>query len=135
MNNLKWNDEYKIGIENIDEQHKEIFRRTSLAMESLMKDQEDGIRKVLEFLKAYVIDHFQAEEKFQISIDYPEKEKHAELHREFVDTVMSMIDEFDKSKDKKVASITVNTVLIDWLINHICVEDLKIAKYYKNLTY
>lgn len=134
MNNLKWNDDYKIGIERIDNQHKELFRRTNLAIESLLNDDENGIRDVLIFLSDYIVEHFEDEEEFQKEIYYPEYSDHKEKHRELEEKVKGLIEEFMESEDKSVVSITVNTFLVDWLINHISQEDRKIGNYYKNLT-
>lgn len=134
MNSLKWNDEFETGIEKIDNQHKELFRRTQMAIDSLLKDDEEGIRDVLMFLNDYIVEHFNDEEEFQKEISYPKYDEHKAKHENLVHKVKELIEEFKKSKDKSVVSITINTFLVDWLINHISQEDKGIANYYKNLT-
>lgn len=61
---MMWKDSYQIGAPRIDEQHKELFRVT----EELVGAAQNGItaeacRKVIGFLKEYVVFHFRDEEE------------------------------------------------------------------------
>lgn len=64
---MKWKDEYAIGIEAIDEQHKKLFAIAQEAEDLLdlpsKYDKYDEIIKIIDELKDYVNFHFSEEEK------------------------------------------------------------------------
>lgn len=69
---VQWSEEYVIGIEKIDEQHKRLFEIANEAYK-LLKDQflidkYDRIVAIIKELKDYTKYHFQYEEEYMKSI-------------------------------------------------------------------
>ena len=64
-----WKDSYRLGVDQIDTQHRELFRMTAeLVSASKGTATEEDCQKALGFLKDYVIRHFRDEEAYQEAI-------------------------------------------------------------------
>ncbi|MFC1981756.1 bacteriohemerythrin [Chloroflexota bacterium] len=62
---IDWSDDYLIDIDVIDKQHQEFFARVHRLYENyLASEGEKDVQEILDFLKNYAIEHFQAEEAF-----------------------------------------------------------------------
>lgn len=125
-----WKETYRIGIEPIDSQHIELFRMT----DGLIKAIEAGADKAafqiaVDFLKQYVVFHFNAEEEYQREIGYIGIEEHKKQHRDFTNTVLEL------EKKLIASSYAMSTVkelvglLSVWLIYHVADSDQKIAQW------
>jgi hemerythrin len=127
-----WKESLCIGVEGIDEQHKALFDKT----EELLKNVNSGVDNhkqeciaAILFLKDYAVKHFQDEEAYQKSIDYPEYEEHKELHESFIQTVLSHEKKMAESDfaEKHVKEFT--GTLVAWLVYHVSNTDQKIGQY------
>lgn len=127
-----WKERYKLGVEMIDTQHKELFDNTekliSIISGDCAEDKKEECIDIITFLKNYSDKHFAAEEEYQRSISYSDIEKHKTLHRVFTATVLSLekklIDaDFSVSVLKDVAGF-----LTSWLTYHIVGIDQKYRK-------
>ena len=124
-----WKEEYKIGNEKIDEQHKELFRKVeelfTVAMTGNEAENKKECLEVLDFLISYSMQHFQTEEVLQRELGYVSYPQHVRLHNEFRNTVLnykkSMEKDFSKETLKKLAG-----TLMTWLTIHVCNCDRKI---------
>ena len=71
---MMWKDKYKIGVELIDKQHEELFRRVSDFTRTIRGEEDwnarlDKVKETMLFMKDYVIDHFNEEEIYQEQIN------------------------------------------------------------------
>lgn len=125
---MMWKDSYQIGVPRIDEQHKELFRMT----EELVGAAQNGItaeacRKVIGFLKEYVVFHFRDEEEYQASIQYSGIEAHKAEHRQFTKTVLDYEKRLEENGfEEKTLKDLAGTVTA-WLIYHVVDTDQKIV--------
>ena len=69
---IEWNKRLATGIDEIDDQHKELFSRINLLMEAcnVGKGREE-VAHLLQFLSTYIRVHFDSEEQIQIESGYP----------------------------------------------------------------
>ena len=59
-----WDKSLEIGNDEIDSQHKEIFKRVNKLLSAMADGSgKDTIGKLIEFLTEYVVNHFDAEER------------------------------------------------------------------------
>lgn len=121
---LVWNDSYNLNVHSIDEAHKEIFQITALLLEENLAGNRDAVAQSVEFLKKYVIRHFEDEEKYMLEINYPGYAGHKARHAAFRDEVVPAIEarliesDYDgESVDEFIG------ILIDWLSEHIMTQD------------
>ncbi|MDA3845911.1 MAG: bacteriohemerythrin [Vallitaleaceae bacterium] len=130
---LVWIKDYEIGVEEIDQEHKEIIQE----FEKLYQLMKEGLgheyyNELIDYLTNYVNWHFDHEEELQKSISYPHQEEHHRIHEELKSSILTIAKEH---KDKVITNadlIKINIFLKNWLIHHILMEDRKIAEYIKN---
>lgn len=129
---IGWSKDYEIGINIIDEEHKEIIEEFE-KLYSLMREGKghNFYNELIAFLERYINDHFEHEEAFQDSIDYPKKEEHYQKHLEFKQKVEDLKAKYNKEMATNYELIQVNLMVKDWLLQHILVEDMKLGEYYK----
>ncbi len=123
---ITWKDEYSLGIENIDQQHKKLFEIAGRAYE-LLKDQHyldkyDKIIEILDELKEYTVYHFNQEEEYMKSINYKKILSHKVQHDDFVEKVNNVdFRHIDDNQDKYITE-TLDFVL-NWIQQHILGTD------------
>lgn len=124
-----WKDEYKIGNEKIDGQHRELFRKVEELLAMAMKGDEAANQKecleLLDFLISYTVYHFETEEALQRERNYVSYPQHADIHNKFKSTVLTYKEKVEKDFSKETLKKFLGT-LMTWLTIHICDYDRKI---------
>ncbi len=123
--------EYFTGIKFVDEEHTKLFEITNrlyeISHDDYIPDKYDYIIEVIKELKDYTQYHFGHEEEFMKSINYKKFFSHIVEHNDFVETLEKIdFDTVDFAQEETIMSLL--NYLYDWLVNHICVNDMKIAK-------
>ncbi len=131
---LLWRSNLEIGNESVDSQHKALFEAVNefnkLTTQGKAKEE---IKKYLEFMGNYAIQHFKEEEEYQASIGYPDIEEHKKLHKLFIKDFLAFKADFDKGSGVESALvIKMNKFLSDWLFEHVSMVDKKIGDYAKS---
>ena len=126
---FEFSEEYLIGNELIDREHKELFRLigkvNDLVRDGVDASQCDEILKILEELKDYTKFHFSDEEEYMESIHYEGLEAQKRAHRAFVYKLEGIEKkEIEEQPQKYMQSLV--EFLLGWLINHILYTDKKI---------
>jgi len=124
-------DEYRLGIDHIDEQHEKLFeigaRAYMLLKDAYSIDKYDNIVAIIEELKAYTVIHFRDEEEYMESINYKrlftQKIDHAEFVKKVSDVNLSHIDQ---NQDEYIMEIL--NFVAKWLTEHIIEKDLLIVE-------
>jgi hemerythrin len=128
MKKLIWKDEYDIGDDKIDSQHRELFDiANEILGDSDKKDRKDRLRVVLHRLFKYMSFHFKDEESFMLSIEYPDYQKHKEFHEKLINELTSVIKSV---KDLNVLEDNLYLLMDDWLLKHILKYDVKIKEWH-----
>ncbi len=127
-----WNDSLATGIKEVDNQHKEIFRR----VDGLLAACKDGkgrekVGETIDFLGGYVIKHFEAEEKIQRDYKFPHYPEHKAMHEQFIKDFSKLKEQFDKDGATLPLVMSMNRTVVAWLVNHIEREDKRIAMHIK----
>ncbi|SHO48858.1 bacteriohemerythrin [Anaerocolumna xylanovorans] len=119
-------DEYYIGVEKIDMQHKELFHIADEAYMLLKKefvaDKFDNIVAIIVRLKEYAIQHFADEEAYMLSIGYKKFLSHKTEHDDFIEKVNGI--DFDSMDHNQTGTLLdIMEFLNDWLVHHILEKD------------
>ncbi len=121
-------DEYYLGIEAIDMEHKRLFEIAEeayqLSKDEFVPDKFDYIVKILNDLKEYTIFHFENEEAYMQSISYKMVFSHKLEHQEFIEK-LNHLDWIEIEKDQDAAITGILEFLNHWLVNHILYTDKK----------
>mgnify|MGYP000998529834 CR=1 FL=1 len=128
---ISWKDEYKIGVETIDNQHKKLFEIANTAYELLKNDtyidKYDRIVQILEELKEYTKFHFKSEEEYMESIGYKRLLSQKVAHNDFIDKIYSInLSEIDENQDEYILEIL--DFIVNWISVHILESDMLITK-------
>lgn len=131
---MLWKDKYELGVPLIDVQHMELFQRVEIFMKVLRSsacwdEKVEKVNETLEFMNAYVVEHFRDEEAYQEKIGYPGREEHKKIHTDMVNYVLSVTEEYERSGYDEQLMQKFAGKLMTWLINHVAAEDQRIATY------
>jgi hemerythrin-like metal-binding protein len=127
MSFIKWVNDYSIGVDSIDNQHKRLVSMINQLQKSIpsgIVNQEMGL--VLKSLVDYTKYHFAEEEKLMEQIHFSELERHRQLHIDLTAQVTGIIVGLKKGKEQTVFELI--EFLKNWLIDHIIKEDRKIGE-------
>jgi hemerythrin len=126
---FKWSNNLATGIEKVDQQHKQLIETVNSLLEAVKNGEpKDKVDETIEFLSDYVITHFKTEEEVMIKHQYPEYEKHKDIHENFVKDFKELL----KKRNELSFTFKLQTKVGEWLINHIHNVDKKMAKYIRN---
>ncbi|MBI9089125.1 MAG: bacteriohemerythrin [Desulfobacterium sp.] len=126
---MPWGDSLKLGIKQIDEQHKELVKMINAlhrAMKMKIGAKESG--KILVRLADYTVYHFKHEEDLFDQHLYPDRGDHKEIHGMLVDKVVGFKTEFEEGR--AALSMDLMRFLTDWLREHIMKTDRAYAPFF-----
>lgn len=117
-NEMVWKDEYSVGIESLDNDHKKLIsllNQFTMAYDYAMSEEYE--REALNDLISYTKYHFEREEQLLEQHDFPDVIAHKEQHKKMIEQVNGFMDLYnDKGHD---ALNEISDFLSNWLINHI----------------
>lgn len=128
---IKWKDEYRLGIEVIDEQHAKLFEIAGEAYD-IMKDyfsidKYDHVVAIMDELKDYAVYHFETEEQYMQSIGYRKFLSHKVQHDDFVQKVASIdLRKIDENPEQYLLGIL--DFIVSWIDQHILGQDKLFAE-------
>ncbi len=134
---MKWTEDLSVGIEEIDEQHKELISRINDLVDSVRQHVcKYKIGDVIKFLDEYIFVHFGDEEGLMIRYGYPDYPAHKAQHEYFIREFADLRKELEKLEGGKKRgsydlSVETNRVVVDWILDHIAKVDKKLGAYLK----
>lgn len=130
---MPWHESLSVGIAQIDEQHKEWFRRAENLFEAGKQGKaKEYIGEMLEFLDSYTKKHFADEERYMQQIDYPGLDEQKKAHAAFISQLAKLRDDYESSSGSISVIIAANKIVIDWLTKHISNLDRKIGEFVRS---
>ena len=130
---LEWRDSFVTGIQEIDDQHKELFQIINKLFDACSQGKgKDEVKNVIDFLSDYVVRHFATEESLQQQYNYPEYDAHKKLHEDFINEFSDIKKEFEAQGATPMFVMQVNRRVVDWLIMHIGRVDKELGKFLKD---
>ncbi len=128
----QWSDEFCMGIEEIDQDHRNMFEMVDRLYAATEQGKEtEEIRSVLTFLEVYVREHFRREEEYMDRYAYPLAELHKEKHHGFVQEFLRVRDEFDRDSEAGYLSLLVEGWLYSWMDDHFSRDDRELGRFLK----
>ena len=129
---IVWRDSLAIGIERIDNQHKELLLHFDRLLTACQEGKGIGeLSKLLVFLEKYVHTHFNDEETLQRLHNYPAYETHRAEHLYFIEQINSLKAEIHEQGASTHHVVETNNLLLKWLLNHISKVDMELGKFLK----
>jgi hemerythrin len=123
MKKTIWKDEYRVGHELIDEQHKNIFAIVNRLHSDLP---EESFKSELMNLYKHTREHFAEEEKIMRDAHYVYYKEHRGEHDRMLKELNSHVEKV--MKDSSQIPLF-HEFLSDWVNQHVIKQDLSLSHY------
>lgn len=123
---LQWKDQYSVGIEAVDHEHKELIELINRLHEKLTAGGEKfSAGAFFGDLYRGISAHFALEERFMRERRYDQLVQHKADHERLLDDIRDMMDEFEKHE---VPSAELGGRLDAWFSRHFETHDARLHK-------
>lgn len=133
---MQWTEDLAVGIDAIDTQHKELFRRINNLVLAIKdhrcKTEIDG---TIDFLEEYAKTHFSQEEAYMRESRYENLRDHQSHHATYLQNLAELKRMAAEPRVHGVSyelSVTANQIVVDWIVDHIMKIDRQFGAYMKN---
>ena len=130
MTFMPWSDEFRVGLDEVDEQHRWLFDATNRLHTEMNRETLDRavITEIIEGLMDYTMNHFIMEEELFQRYGYPQAQAHKALHDKFTASIMSTLTDFESGMHIENEMLE---LLKNWLIQHIMKTDTAYVPFLK----
>jgi len=126
---FQWSNEYSVGVEEIDEQHKELVRLLNSLHQAIHERHGSEVsRRILNELVAYTQVHFAVEESLMRISAYPDFANHKKIHTSLIEQVHELQIKLDEGAAK--ISFELLHFLKHWLMHHILETDKQFGQHF-----
>jgi hemerythrin len=130
----QWTQDLSIGVELIDNQHKELFQQVALLRSALQKGEGRGaVLKTIAFLQEYADAHFQAEEDLMRRHNYhgilEQTRAHELFRKELSDFHKKLTMLESRGEVTALLAIEFERRMSRWLVEHIGTVDKKLGTF------
>lgn len=127
MNALRWREEFSVGIEEVDHEHKELIELIGNLQQSLHGGADtDQVVEALGEIYAQISAHFALEEKMMRKTRYPQFADHKEDHETLLDDLRDIMDEVEDDGVLDESRLTDD--LDRWFSDHFRTHDAKLHR-------
>ncbi|NDV19723.1 bacteriohemerythrin [Pseudodesulfovibrio sp. JC047] len=128
MSFIEFTEENRIGIAEIDEQHRNLFTLLNTMHTATIEGQEhSAIVAIFDDLIVYTVEHFDTEEKYMQEYQYPQYTDHKKEHDDLTGQALQLQMQFNSG------SATVTFELLDflngWLNDHTMGTDRELGDF------
>ena len=130
MEKISWKDEYSVGVEKIDRQHRHLFEIINKLIDRSGSSSDSAlVSETLTEMLNYAKEHFTTEEELMQEYGYPEIESHKEQHIYFFKTTAEL--SINALNNQSMVSREIVEFLKLWLTLHILKCDMKYKEFFK----
>ena len=127
---LEWRDEFLVGADEIDNQHRELLANINKLATMIASGDTSGIDGTLAFLGDYVQFHFGSEEKIMRDLAYPLMSDHVHEHKKLIEQFIRLKGEItSRLHDPLYLGFQIQLFLFDWFANHTTKTDRHLGKF------
>ncbi len=130
VNQLVWNEQYNIGVDAIDKEHRRLFRILNKLVDFGQQETKSQwvCQEAVKYFKDHTLQHFLDEEAYMEEVGYLGRKIHTRIHRNFRDTTLPALEkELEASEYSGDAVSHFIGVCAGWLIGHTLIEDRAIV--------
>lgn len=127
MTLLQWREEFSIGIDEVDYEHRHLIDLINQAYARLGEGAAGGLDLVLGEIYAVVSSHFALEEKQMRARGYPAFAEHKEDHEALLDDLLEIMDRAERGRTTDEPSLEVR--LSDWFGVHFRTHDARLHRF------
>jgi len=132
---IQWEENLKLGVAAIDEQHEEIFMYFDRLTNALQNGEGNSmIMDLLAYLDRYTSTHFKDEESLMELHRYPGLELQRQQHSRFRENIAMFSEKLANNAPLQEIAIKIDAALIKYFISHIRRLDREFVEYIKSLS-
>jgi len=128
---FEWSSSLVVGVQEIDEQHQELFRRAERLILALRAGDRSEVEPFIRYLTDYAVSHFEAEERCMEREGYPGLAAHRAAHQLFRDDFQALVRDYQRKGPTPLVALTIHNWLSDWLRQHIGGADVDLGLWLK----
>lgn len=125
---LSWRNEYRIGVERIDEEHRYLFDLINAFHDTHVGGPDrSALGQILNRLVHYAEQHFRHEEAIMKAEAYPAYVEHCALHEDLYLTIFRLSEKLAAGSLRD--DMETVRFIRSWLVTHIVQHDLQFSDY------
>jgi hemerythrin-like metal-binding protein len=122
MRTLEWQDDYTVGVKELDDQHRSLLN----TINTLLEEQGDNYEAAkfspaLASLIHYAYTHFATEERYLLQVHFPDLNQHVLEHIDFILKTLGIALKVGTSENE--SRIELLRYLKEWYSNHVLGTD------------
>lgn len=130
-----WSKDLETGNEEIDREHRQLLSAVNRLLEACAAGRgQEELNRIVDFLVQYTQTHFAHEEQLQQRYGYPDYQSHHQYHQAFGKAAENLARRLKEEGGTAQLASRLNKQLVSWLINHIKMEDAKVARYIQKVS-
>ena len=127
MSLITWRDEFSVGVDAVDHEHREMIDLINTLDDAMQKDADHAaIVETLGEIYARIAAHFALEEKIMRDARYSALESHKQDHEVLLDELLDIIDSVDA--DGRYDRADLSRTLDLWFSDHFRTHDAKLHR-------
>lgn len=125
MSLLQWKPEYSVGIQSMDDEHREMIELINATYEKLKSNSDaDQVEEYLGEILSTISMHFALEERIMRNAGYGEYQAHKDDHEILLDRLRDLMDDYFDDPD--VGASKLEQGLSDWFAGHFSTFDSRL---------
>jgi len=125
MKYLKWEEQYSVGVDSVDYEHKNLMDMINMIYAELENKRDIAeIEKTMSDVHAEIAAHFALEERLMRNAGYEEYAAHKNEHEELLDQIRNMMDAIEFDPDPALDMLSEQ--LADWFSGHFATFDARL---------
>ncbi len=128
---ITWNQEYSVGVEELDKQHQRLISLINklFALYTEKHFAQTDVEPIFKELMDYADEHFSTEEHYFSLYNYDKKDSHIAMHETYREKIDNLKKEYDAA-NSETTLYAINNFLNDWWIWHINNVDKEYTDYF-----
>ena len=124
MAKFLWKNEYSVGVEEIDFEHKQLLEAISELSEAIDNHSVNNKHEIVfDELESYIAHHFSTEERYFERFNYAGAKEHIASHRDFTEKIADFRTKY-KNNEVEISNELIK-FLEEWLRDHMLNVDRK----------
>jgi hemerythrin len=125
MSLMQWKPEYSVGVESMDDEHREMINLINETYEKLGSNPDAlQVEECLGDIFSTVSMHFALEERLMRKNNYAEYQAHKDDHEDLLDQIRDLMDDF--AADTSAGAVRLEQGLSDWFAGHFSTFDARL---------
>jgi len=128
---LQWKNEYSVGIDEIDNQHKNLMELIKNLLKICMVESKTKYESFSELASAAIVlftEHFATEEKLMLERNYPKYGEHKARHDKLLEDVKLMMENV-KGEDQDAKLMNIVVFIREWFVETVLGSDKEMGIY------